>query len=332
MAFKLGASIGIKALMDTSSVERGAAKISGMFDSIARKSKETNVFLSTTSRILGDLIKAGAAFGTAFVGAITGVVAASPHFKAFLGSLKGPWMKLTKFFGETFSPVLKLIANKFKEFVGIVTGNEKVKNFFDKWVTKISEFVKTISQDDMTSFIEKLLDLADKGAEFTLNVGGKLHDILFGDEETKGILKALLDLPGTVTKTLGINTTINEPEGIIAKSILALAAFKFGGPLLGGLVTSAIIGQGMQSAVGTPGTPGYKSREDVGNIGELGRILDNIVTLVTGRDKPLHPGFGSVEGEKYNKNTGTFTVILENRTGTQMNASSYDPTIGVTLV
>jgi len=320
MAFKLGASVGIKALMDTASVERGASKISTMFDGIARKSKETNVFLSNTTRIMGGLIKLGAAFGATFLGAVTGLVAASPHFKAFLASLKGPWMQLTKFFGETFNPILKLISSKFKEFVDVVTGSKEVRDFFDKWVTKISEFLKSISSEDMKSFVESMVGLADKTIEFALNIGGNLKDILFGSSESKGIIQALLDLPETVTKIFGIETNITEPEGLIAKAILVLMAAKVGGPLLAGAMTGAILAQEGYQATLTPGTSGYKSREDIGLMSDLGRILDNVVTLMTGRDKPLHPGYGSMEGwgetGGYTGGAQNLTIIVEDKTST----------------
>jgi len=325
MAFKLGASVGIKALMDTASVERGASKISTMFDGIARKSKETNVFLSNTTRIMGGLIKLGAAFGATFLGAVTGLVAASPHFKAFLASLKGPWMQLTKFFGETFNPILKLISSKFKEFVDVVTGSKEVRDFFDKWVTKISEFLKSISSEDMKSFVESMVGLADKTIEFALNIGGNLKDILFGSSESKGIIQALLDLPETVTKIFGIETDITEPEGVIAKTILALAAFKFGGPLLGGLVTSAIIGQTFQTKYGPPSP---KANLEFGmdlarsTTPMFGMAFKGVEMLDYILDKLGSRNYGS---ETTQGGAQPFTIVLENKTGSDMSATSKTP-------
>jgi len=204
------------------------------------------------------------------------------------------------------------------------------------------ERVFACCEEDMNKFLDKVISIADKGAEFTLNVGGELYKLLFGDSETKGILKMLLDLPGTITKNLGINLNIQEPEGMIAKAILVLASAKVGGPLLAGAVTAAILAQEGRQAALTPGAPGYQTRDEIGrgSLADLGRILDNVVTLITGRDKPLHPGYGSLPGEtepfqgigSRGLGYGMFTVVLENKTGTPMNATSANNNLQLNLV
>lgn len=225
----IAASIGIKASLDTAGVERGKVKISSLFDAIVRKGKATNVFFERASKLLTGLIKLGTTFGIATIGSITGLIAASPQFKVFLASLKEPFMRLSRFFGETFSPLLDTISQKFGEFVDVVTQNEEVKNFFDKWVKNISTFVESISKDDMKNFLTSAAELADKTISFAVDIAGDVKDLLFGTKEGGGLIGFILDTSDKITKTLGLKADTQT------LALLGTAAVIFGpGPLTKG--------------------------------------------------------------------------------------------------
>ncbi len=261
----IASSIGIKASMDTSDVERGKTKINSMFDTIVRKGKETNVFFDRAKGLLGGMIKLAGAFGGVMIGAITGLVAASPQFKAFLAGLKAPWLRLTLFFGQTFLPLLTAIGTKFKEFVDVVTTNEKVKDFFDKWVTKISEFIGNISKEDMKNFMEWTVDIVDKTLEFTFDVAGDLKDFLFGEDNKSGLVGFLADTYGGIKRSLGIDLDA-KTETLAALSILGFLA---GHPYIGAAL-------GFAAAASATGGRNIQTTPEEFGTGPLTRALTGI--------------------------------------------------------
>jgi len=205
----LSSSIGIKASMDTSSVERGTRKLESLLDGVGRKSKDLNVFFKRLSGTLSGIMKVGVGFGAGIVAGLTGALAASPHFKAFLLKMKGPFMKLSKFMGETFKPLFDSIAERAKVFIDIFTQNEGVRNFFDKWVTKIGEFINNIKEEDLNNFFTNASNLAGKTVEFGAKIVGGVWNTIFGEDGEGGIWKALNDTEDTIERTLNFKTSFD---------------------------------------------------------------------------------------------------------------------------
>jgi len=220
----LGAVLGIKVGMDTSDADRGTRKINSLMDSITVKTKGLNVFFQRTGDLLVSLTKLGIGFGAALGGGLTGGLAASPQFKAFLAGLKGPFIRLTTFLGRTFKPVFDSILRIAKDFVDVLTTNQSVKQFFDTIVGGITDFINGISKKDINDFVTKFANLGS------------------------GVLAKLTQIETFLEKTLSID--INATPKTLA--ILAGAAYAFGNPVLGGFLSAAALGSQLQNTLGDP--------------------------------------------------------------------------------
>lgn len=198
--------------LDTQEMERGAGKVESILDGVKRKTKESNTLFERTGSLLGDLGDAAKKFGLGLVGAFTGVIASSPQFKAFMASLKGPWMRLTNYLGKAFKPALDKVSDAFKGFVNWFATNKGVKEAL--------EYVE--------GFVSKTIELA-------VDYGGTAGEYLFGDADTKGIVPWLMEKGGKINKTLGISAE--------ASSLLMLAGLTtaMGHPHIG-LALAALAG------------------------------------------------------------------------------------------
>ena len=305
----LAGKFGIKAMMDTSGVEQGAKKISRLLTDTGRKMKETNTFFDRSVGLLKSMSKAAVLFGGGIIGALTGAIASSPHFKAFLAGLKGPWIKLTQYLGERFKPLLDVLGVKFKQFVEVLTGNKSIRDFFDKWVKKISEFVGNISKEDMKNFMTWVTDTVDTALDFTLSIAGNLWDTLVGSSEEKGLLKQLWDMGGSITKTLKLDLQSPGTIDKVTKALIAVGAWKMGGPVLGIPVTSALLATEVSGFLGGAGVGGEKRTEDVGLLKDIGRATWNYGVSVMGLDPEKYAflNYGTIPGEDNYKGDGRYS-------------------------
>lgn len=209
---------------------------------ITRKGKAMNVMFERTGRILGTLTKTAIGFGAAMVGGLTAALATSPHFKAFMMSLKAPWMRLQQFMGGVFSPTLKKLSSKISEFVSIFIANKDVRDFFKRMSEGMVGFLDKISRADMQNFIKWTGEVGGKALTYTLNIGRILGE---------GV-KAILDIWGagteTIEKTLGIKVK-GTPEMFAA---LAGASLVMGHPWIAGALASMAVGATLQQTLGDP--------------------------------------------------------------------------------
>lgn len=336
----IAGKFGIKATLETSEVERGGNRIHAILDGVARKEKELNVFYDRSLQLLKDLTKVAVGFGLGIIGALTGAIAASPHFKVFLEELKGPWIDLTDYMGEEFSPLLTKISSKFGDFISIFTSNENVKDFFDKWVVKMGEFVDSISKEDMRKFIDWTTKWATKTLDFALEIGGNLWDILAGTDEKKGLIRQFLDLGETVTKTLKIDLMSPGAIDAISKALIAVAAWKMGGPILGLPVTAALLAD----VVGGLAGPITAERKEPSTIKDYmkdfaqafynyGQIAGQMMGLLSQEDvnRRVYAGFGTREGEEYYRN-GVYYTPGQGKLGVNTGSEAYQKVQVVLIV
>ena len=208
-----------KAIIDTTEVESGKNKFSAAIDGIKVKTKEATAFFGGLKGMLTELVGVAKWFGVGLLGAITGVVAASPHFQAFLMSLKGPWMQLTKFMGEHFKPLFDAISKGFKDFVNWATTNKGFKDFVDF--------------------------LAKTGAKvfgIVIEWGKDALKYLFGDEKTRGLIPFIFETAEKINKKLGLEITADEAmltilagylvatgHTILGTAVFALTSQKYAG-------------------------------------------------------------------------------------------------------
>ena len=219
----LSASVGIKAMMDTTAVERGCEKTKKLFEGVGRKAKETNVFFERTTGILGELTGLAKGFGVGLLGALTGVVAASPHFKAFMASLKGPWYKLTQYLGSQFKPMLDKVSAAFKGFVSWFTTNEGIQ--------------------ELLGF---LADTGGRMIDITAEFGGDAAKLLFGDETQKGLIPWLGETYTGIKRTLNLSIDSDtETLGMMAAAMLVM-----GHPGIAAMITGFAVAKEIKKITG----------------------------------------------------------------------------------
>jgi len=247
----------VKTGMDTSEVEKGYNKVDALMEGSKRKSKETNTFYERSNVLLKDLAKSAKLFGLGIVGALTGAVSASPHFKAFTASMKGPWMKLTQFLGREFKPTLDKISDAFKGFVSWFTASEGIK--------------KTLG------FLEKFMSNTIKLA---IDWGGTLGGWLFGTKDTTGVIPWLIEEGGAIQKTLGISA---DTSTLFILAGLA-AAFKMPHLALAltGLAAAQVIKETTESSRDLKGALQKSGRSGGGNLSDDAANLVGMGNLISG--------------------------------------------------
>ena len=123
-------NITIDARMKDEGFQAGINRMISGIDKSKRKSKDLTTEFKRMTPILNDLKNLAVGFGAAVTAGLTASLATSPHCKAFMLSLKGPWLRLSKFVGETFKPVLDKVAAAAKGLVDFLTTNPDAIAFF----------------------------------------------------------------------------------------------------------------------------------------------------------------------------------------------------------
>jgi len=201
----ISASIGIKAGMDMSEVERGKEKITSLFDETKRKGKETNVFLERSTGLIKGLTKASAAFGVGLLASLTGVVAMSPQFKVMFERLKPILYDLGMYMGGKLQPLFDGMVDSAGNFVSKFKELDEKHNILGKIAEGGNNLLSSLEGIASEGTLDKIIGMVSKTIEITTN-------FLFGGDENTGLIGILGELGktagGIISKTLelSINT------------------------------------------------------------------------------------------------------------------------------
>lgn len=248
----IAASIGIKAGMDMSDVERGKSKITSLFDESKRKAKETNVFLSRTTGLLKGLTKFSAAFGAGLIASLTGIVAMSPQFKVMFEKLKPILFNLGRYMGSKLQPLFDAIVESAGYFADKFMELDKKHNILGKISDGGIDLLDTLKKISSDGTLDKIIGMTSKVVELT-------QKVLFGDEDSKGLFNILKNMGGfageiikipleMAVSMIGLDNTI--------KAAMVGAAYMMGGPAAGTALFTAFALEAGYTGI-TEGTKEY---------------------------------------------------------------------------
>ena len=292
----------VEALLEDAKFQQGIGKMVDGLEKTKRKSKDLNTYLKEMGSILNTLAVGATAFGAGIIASLTGALAASPHFKAFLAGLKGPFMKLSQFMGSQLNPALQALLRFAKDLIDTFISNESVRNFFDKWGKNLGDFLDSISREDVSNFMELAAGIADKTLTYTFNLAGTAYDLLLGDN---GILTRLNKMTDSFTLKIGGFTIPNDAKAFAVLSAVSLAS---GHPWIAGILGAYAVGTTLQNTLGAPES--FKTNNpgvwEATSGGATGTFLDAFTPQAGMRA-------GAVAAREV-------VIILENKTGVDMTA------------
>ena len=172
------ASVKIKATLEDAEYQRDVKKLTKELDAAELKLKELNTEGVRGTSILKGMGGAALGLGGAIVTALTGGLAASPQFKAFLGELEAPLFEFSDFLGEKFQDNLNSASEAFQEFVNWFTTSDFTNTVLDDLSATFTalgdgiKFVKT-KYDELPQWIKDALEGGtSESLQFLLNPVG----------------------------------------------------------------------------------------------------------------------------------------------------------------